>query len=421
MKGLKDVQPTISLLAFAVGVLLGSSAEADESHRGSPEGVDAVAPYRISVLTFEPGNDLFAAFGHTALVVDYGASGQSKVYNFGTFNLEQGSAKWRYMQGDLSYWLSVSTLSSTLKRYRQFGRGGTVQTLDLTAARASWLAKTLESLTDPSRRHYQYRHFDNNCCIKVRDLVDEATEGRLRAIFQRQRAGRSYREWTRSLMAPHPFLALLVDFVLGPAADRPINRYQEEFIPAVFAEDLAAATHQDRRPLVIQSEPVRPTGPAPEVHNLQQALYALGALALVFLGSVVFAAASPRRRASRRWLGSALVIYGVSLGLLGALLAFFQFTTHRFTHGNENHLLTPISHLWLAVPGAWLLVRQELGPRLRRATGVYLWGALALIGCDLLWKEIADVPQDNLRFLLPVAAASVLLLTAWRRVLPRGG
>jgi len=409
--GLSLVLP---LILVAVILLFGTRSAGQEQME--PASSDTRPHYRISVLTFEPGKDLFSAFGHTAIVVRYMASGQSKVYNFGTFDFRRKDATWRYIKGDLNYWLSVSTLSSTLKRYRNFGRGALIQRLDLNPDRARWLAKTLEAETHPSRRHYQYRHFENNCCIRVRDLIDQATGGKLRSTFEQENTRGSYRQWTRSLMADHLFYRVAVDFVLGPAGDRDLTRFEEQFLPRVFSEDLALVSlSEPRRPLVVDTQRLDPTGRGTTADAHPVVLTVLVGLAVLFVFGVAIPVALGHGVLSRRLLGMSLFVWALFAGALGLLLVFLQTTSHFCTHDNENHVLVPLTHLWLVYPGFRLLFRADIPRKLQWTTTFYLGLSLSALFLYWIGKVCALFTQENARYFVPVLVVNLLLFLAMRR------
>ena len=377
------------------------------------------APPRVSMLTFDPGDDLFAAFGHVALVATPDGGAPPKVYSFGNYDFARPDAKWRYACGHLDYWVSVSTLDATLERYRGFDRGAALRDLDLSPRQAEALVAALERATLPQNRTYRYNHVANNCCTKVRDLVDGATGGALRGRFSRLPASDTYRGWLRRSLAERPLWLALIDFSLGPSFDRPIDRYEEEFLPSVLSADLDAATLPDGRPLVSGRRrllPARAVGSAGRGARLEASLLP-GAAAIFSLACLALALAGARPWA-RRAAGVLLAIFGLASGACGALLVFLQLGVHVDAHGNANHLLAPAAHLWLVIPGVALVVRGRLGPRLARVTRLYLAAAVACLGAALL---LALGYQDNLRYVaLAVGPAiSMMLLStatlAYRR------
>jgi hypothetical protein len=365
---------------------------------------------RVSILTFEPGQDLFAAFGHIALVTRRsGAS--ARVYNFGNYDFGRPAAVWRYAKGELDYWISVSTLDSTLKRYRHFNRGAVLRTLDLNDQQTKALVESLEQATLPENRRYRYNHITHNCCTRVRDIVDNATGGALLRQFSTRPASRTYREWLWTLLGDRPAWLAFLDISLGPSVDGSVTRYEEQFLPLVLSADLDEAVLSDGRPLVALKEQLLPQGARVQGRphwwwGLLGATSGLGALCL--------ALAWGARPWSRRVLGGLISLFGLTSGLAGAWLVFLALGSHVDAHGNANLLVFPMTHLWLIGPGIGLLGSGRLGANLSHWTWRYLavsvaaaWGALVL---GLLgYQELA-------RWALPMAIFVSALTAAIFRV-----
>jgi hypothetical protein len=345
---------------------------------------------QIQVLTFEPGADLFSAFGHIALVATL-PNGATKVYNFGNYDFVSPGSVWRYAKGDLEYWVSVATLSSTLKRYRHFDRGAVLRELALSESQAERLIDNLERTTRPENRNYRYNHATNNCCTRVRDVINDATGGILFDRFSARSARRTYRGWLRTLLADRPYWLTFIDVSLGPSVDRPLTRYEEQFLPLVLSADLDETILADGKSLVVRKEQLLPQQARPSA-NSSLCWTGLG-VSIGFLLLCVGLAVSSSRW-SGRVLGAVLALFGLTLGIVGAWLAFLALGTHADARGNANLLLFPVTHLWLVVPGIALLVRGCLGPRLGPWTKWYLLVSV-LAACVALGLDLAGY-QDSL-------------------------
>src|SRR5688572_31500404 len=91
---------------------------------GVPREAQAVSPpARVSVLTMGPGEHPFTRFGHNAILLewDHGPR-QNAVYNYGTFAFDGLQGVEDFMAGRFRYWLSVSSMQSTLRAYGRAGR-----------------------------------------------------------------------------------------------------------------------------------------------------------------------------------------------------------------------------------------------------------------------------------------------------------
>lgn len=379
----------LALLLLLPAMLLAGSALA------APR---VVAAPRVAVLTFGPGDHAFSKFGHDAILIDDGQ--RELVYNFGTFRFDSPWLIADFLKGRLQYWLSVGTLDGTIAAYRAQNRSILLQELRMPAARRHALSRALAENALPQNRYYAYDYFRDNCATRVRDALDRAAGGAIRAASNGP--GRlTYRQHALRLVADDWPLYVGLHLGLGAPSDRPTLRWDEAFLP----EELAAILRTT--PLVSAEQILFAADRPPPRHTPPNRVpVALGIG--VLLGATAVMAASR----SRRVLGVLLALWGTLLGLLGCALSFLWLATdHVAAHRNENLALLPPWALGLAVAGVALARGKAWADKTARIlTAVALSGAVLLLPCKLLpWFG-----QDNAFFialLLPLWAG--LTLGTW--------
>jgi hypothetical protein len=417
------------LLAALVGAVLCAGvgvARAELTPLPTPRQTD---PLTIYVLTFGPGDHPFFKFGHNALWVHDVEAGTDKVYNFGTFAFSPRVIV-DFLHGRMIYWLSVSGLPAALASYEHENRTIDAQELTLPLATKRAVQQRLEENARPEHRDYLYDYFFDNCSTRVRDVIDPAVGGALRASA-RSPARLSLRGQALRMTADYWPLYVALDIVLGPDADRPIDRWAEMFIPQELARGLAAvtlATPDGPRPLVREARTIfaahRP--PPLEWPPARGRIFFLAGCAL---GLVFFLLGRAAGRTSsgavvaRVLLGLLLALWGLVAGFIGCFLVYvWALTDHVVAHHNQNILLF--------APWAIALLPLGIGvtlgwPRAGRAAGAVLSAALAatLAACFLKLGFVRH--QENVRllaFVLPVwlAARAALATTArlWVRDRP---
>ena len=358
-------------------------------------GLYSAQDARISVVTFGPGDHPFARFGHNALLVEDPRTGQGLVFNFGTFSFDSLSLVPRFLQGDLRYWLSVSSWRSTLEAYRRADRSIVVQRLNLSAEQTRKLVAALRVNALPENRSYAYHFYRDNCSTRVRDAIDQTIGGRLRALTAEQPARMSFREHTARMLAGDLALRLALDGALGPAVDVAITRNDELFLP----EELQRALREidverdgERVPLVASERVLhhaeRPaTASAPPSPTL--GMLALGgATAAVVLGLALL---GRRSSGARRAYFAICTGIGALAGLLGlACLALWLLTDHTVAYRNAN--LLQVSPVGLALAGALLIRREGGAKRLLPLSGLLLMSSLAGLGLHLIGAEQKNLP-----------------------------
>ncbi len=316
---------------------------------------------RIGVMTMQPGEEYWARFGHDAILVDDRADDPSSVpllYNYGYFDFDQPGFLLHFAQGYMSYQLAAVPLQDDLAGYAHDGRGVSLQWLDFTPAQAVKLQRYLQWNALPEHATYRYDYFTQDCATKVRDALDAALDGQLRAQLTAPSQGLTYRSEAVRLGAPLPWLGLSMHFALGPYGDRPLSRWDEAFIPMRLQASLRLIRTASGTPLVTQERVLLPQRLPPALTDAPRWRGWFVAMGLM-LAVLVLVGTSYAPRTTALFAG----LFWLVCGLAGlGLAAIWGFTEHVAIWGNENLLLT--SPLCFALlPGAWAMMRERDPPR----------------------------------------------------------
>lgn len=317
---------------------------------------------RLSILTFGPGDDAFARFGHDAVLVeDPSKPGRrgALVYNYGTFSFSSPLLALDFLKGDLRYWLGVGSLARTMEVYRAYNRSVRAQRLMLEPEAAARTVRFLEHNALPENRFYLYDYYKDNCATRVRDLIDRAYGGALRRSTQ-NKTGMSYRDHTRRLTESWPLLYFGLELALGPAVDHDLTEWQAMFLPEEVERNLAKLELADgSRTMAVESHDTlfAADRPEPPAHPSPQSprWLLIGLLA----GGVLAGLGALRGRGFRTCFAGTLGLVGLVCGLVGSiLLLLWLATSHEVAANNRNALLC----------GPWLLglvplVRDLARPR----------------------------------------------------------
>jgi hypothetical protein len=357
------------------------------------------ANLEVSLVTYGPGDTYWERFGHDAIELRDSVSGEAVNFNYGVFDFDERGFLLNFARGRMHYLMDAEPTALDESWYVQAGRSVTRQRLALAPAQAAALRDFLLWNLRPENARYDYDYYVDNCTTRVRDALDRALGGVLKAQLSARPGGMTYRQQTVRLMSAQPWLMLLLDFGLGPYADRPLNAWQESFLPAVLARELATARVDGAPgalPLVTATDllaPNRLEAPPAAAPDLRLPL----ALAGLVLAAMLLLA-------RRFWpTGFALLgtLYLVLATLAGTgLLVLWLLTTHHAAWANANLLL--FNPLALALlPSVWR-ARRAL-PTTRRADAVLLVQLLALLAAVLLhlYPGIVQQNQPWLLFALP--------------------
>lgn len=371
---------------------------------------------KISLLTFGPGADVPSWFGHTAIAVEDLRLRQARAYNYGMFSFDSTVVP-KYIMGRLEFWVGDVPMVPMLEFYKSLDRDVRVLELNLPSAQRAEIAAALEKNILPEHRMYLYHHYDDNCATRIRDLIDDATQGQF-ATYSNQPAAHDLRGHTRR----HAQIGLLdfgMMYAMTSNIDEPITAWDEMFLPSELERHVLAFTYEtpdgERVPLAGKNTtyyasktraPV-PDDPAPIIHIMALLGVAVGALGF----ALSFAATRRRRRATRVLYGLFNAGIGASFGLAGCFILFaWIFTDHSVMYHNENLFLTnPLTFLLFPL-GLGVALGRERAQRLLPRLWLLL-AAIALLG--LLLKVLPGFFQQNwltmalcLPMILAMAAAS---------------
>jgi hypothetical protein len=354
----------------------------------------------VWLLTYGPGEIYWQRFGHNAIWIRDQGLGLDHAFNFGFFDFAQEDFFLRFLRGRMLYFSAAQPAREEFAGYIDENRGIRAQKLDLEPDQKLWLLEFLLADIRPENRDYLYDYYTNNCATRVRDALDEALGGALRAASSEQQADQSWRDHTRRLTYRDFWLYLGLETGLGAPVDKAISRWDEMFIPATLADAVAGLQltgGSGSRPLVLEDAVLyRSTlDPPPAVPSGWWPRYLLVSLLIVLASALILRKARPawRRGLARAWLMLA--------GIAGLALVFFWFQTdHSVARMNLNVLV--LNPLWLM-----LALRPGKGKR-----AFALVAAFSLLSLVLPWIPPHQYNFDVLAAFLPLNLAAAWVLRA---------
>lgn len=389
---------------------LAGQAQAQQVAPPVPPSPDTATGLAASVLTLGRDAEVWELWGHNTIVLADRDQQTSRSYNWGLFDFRQENFILRFARGQMWYSMGARQTSRELAYYASRDRSMVLQDLALTQEQATALQEFLTWNDTDDNRHYSYNYYLDNCSTRVRDAVDRAVGGQLKAQFDTLPSGHTWRWETRRILGWNLPLYVVINLALGHPVDAEMTAWQAMFLPRRVMEYFRTARVVSASgqpiPLVSREQELNRSThfvdpDAPKATWIPLLLTGLLAGALLLrLGSA--ARASVR---ARRWFAVLGCAWSFSAGLLGALLlALWFLTDHVTSRNNENVLLlTPISLLLVV-----LLPRALKGSAgsVRAAVNVAsLVAGLALLA--LVIKVLPWFHQDNLELIaliLPIHA-----------------
>ena len=294
---------------------------------------------RISLLTADPGEEIYAVFGHSAIRVKIDVLDYDVVYNYGTFSFEQPNFVVNFARGRMMYYLSVSSYNSFIHTYISENRRMREQVFELDSAQTMFMVDFLQNNHKPENRYYLYHFFLDNCATRIRDLMPLIYEG---MAHPESKDSPTYRQLIHRYLRQHPWGKFGIDIALGLPTDQKTGIFEQMFLPDFLFDAYAKVLH-DGHPIVyetgiiyIPDEDRPPAISPPGLITPTVVCCLILALAIFFLYV---------RKGSRIFDFTLFFV----VGLTGVLVTFLWFfTEHTFTLNNLNIIWALPTHVVMA-------------------------------------------------------------------------
>ncbi len=360
---------------------------------GTPRAVAQLSDEtRISLVTIEPGDEIYSLWGHSALRIYDPVLGIDIAYNYGTFDFGSPvSFVARFAYGQLDYVLSVQSYpalrSSSLNLQR---RTIIEQELGLDSKQRTALYLFLSNNALPKNRTYRYHFLFDNCSTRIRDAL-QITLGNAVDFSTGTVPEATFRELVNAYVSDRPTLRFFMNLAMGLSVDRPVSSHTIAFLPlelAAAVDNAHVLVDGESQRLVVRSDTTAvPRNPS---HTVPWPTI-VGWLALG-LGLLL--------TSRQRFLQSFdTVLFGV-VGIAGLLIVFLWFVSlHDVTQQNLN-----LGWAWPTHVAVGLAFRLKRSPVWLR---VY-FGVTTLTALGVALSMVV-LPQS-----LPAPLVPLLLLIALR-------
>ncbi len=397
-------------LAFATALLIASPLRAQEP--GSQ--------LTVYLLTMGPGDEVWEKFGHDAIWIHDEANGTDIAYHWGLFDFADKDFVPRFVQGRMRYSMGAFDFNQTIYSYRMANRTVWAQQLNFTPGERQKLADFIAWNIRPENRYYHYDYFRDNCATRVRDALDAALGGVIKKETGSIPTNTTYRFHTSRLTQDSWPVFTGTMMGLGEPTDRPINAWEEMFLPVRMMNQLHSVrvqTAHGTEPLVVNERVLfQATRPAEDV-TVKRGMtgYLLIACVILLLGLALWVLGKNGNRAA---VLSLAALWSFIAGLAGVLLTgLWAFTDHIYSYRNENVLqLNPLS-LVVAVLVVRLIWKRRGGRSgtSGRATFIsaVVVAGLSMVGFVMqVFPMFNQVNGDVIALAMPVHLGVVALLVA---------
>jgi hypothetical protein len=191
----------------------------------------------VSLLTCEPGKELYSQFGHTAIRIQ-DTQGVDMVYNYGIFDFRTENFYWKFLKGQTDYMLGVYPTEHFIDEYSK--RNSTVweQILNMNKMEKKRLIEFLNENNLPQNRVYRYNFVYDNCSTRPYDMINKALI-KVAAVDVNYEP-ETYREMINNYIDDFPWSRAGINLVFGMDADKIVRNQQRVFLPENLKEMIQA-------------------------------------------------------------------------------------------------------------------------------------------------------------------------------------
>ncbi len=296
----------------------------------------------VSLITCGKGEELYAAFGHTAVRVRDTVDNYDIVFNYGMFNRSQPFFIPKFMRGIMDYELGVDNFNSFYIQYVARGIALWEQKLNLTPEEKLQIVSVLVENAKPENCKYRYNFVYDNCVTRPKIIFDKSfIADKDSIIYPRIKEKYTFRQLIAQYLGMNTWNKFGTDIVLGSSADKIVTFDERMFLPAEYMNTLQQATRKDGTPIVKSIEEINvtpnltPTAPFLSPTLVFTCLFVLVAFITAFWW-----------KKSLIWLDAFLFLVCGALGAIIFYLMFFSF--HPIVGGNYNLLwINPLYLIFL--------------------------------------------------------------------------
>jgi hypothetical protein len=186
---------------------------------------------QISLITGEPGEELYTKFGHSAIRVHDPAKGIDLVYNYGTFDFDAPGFYPNFLRGKLIYSLSVYDFKRMVYAYKYFNQSLFEQVLSLSYEEKKAAYDFLNNNYLPENRYYLYDFFFDNCSSRIKDVFQDILGPDLVFEDAHIKEYKSFRQLLDEFLEDSQWIDFGIDLLLGMPTDATATSEEYMFLP----------------------------------------------------------------------------------------------------------------------------------------------------------------------------------------------
>jgi hypothetical protein len=299
----------------------------------------------VSLITYTPGEELYQAFGHSAIRIKDDSLEMDRLYNYGTFDFATRDFYLKFAHGDLLYQLAVTQAEEEIGTVAAYGQGVSEILLNLSQDQKQQLYEALEYNLLPANRFYRYDFILDNCSTRPRDVLERVTRSQ---IIEKEDGKLTFRQMLDPYFVRMPWHGFGLSLLLGANLDRIASPRQACFLPADLERAVESAQNGEQK-LAAERREIVPPDMLP-----QTPVWLSPPVVFSFCGTAWFLWWFLRKQGHANWPSAIILTLSGATGLF--LLGLSSWSRLWVVQENYNLAWLVPTHL---IAGIWLFVSNK--------------------------------------------------------------
>lgn len=185
----------------------------------------------ISIITTGSGEQIYEAFGHSAIRVKDPVLQLDLIYNYGVFDFNQPNFELNFAKGNMIYSLARYEFKYFLRSYKKDKRWVKQQVLNLTQKERQAFFSFLENNALQKNRAYLYDPYFNNCATKPRDIIKHILKNNVSFKDNYLQKNLTFRDLTNKEIHWNTWGSFGLNLIAGTKLDQIAQPEEYQFLP----------------------------------------------------------------------------------------------------------------------------------------------------------------------------------------------
>lgn len=288
----------------------------------------------VSIITAGPGDELFEAFGHSAIRIKDPVLRLDLVYNYGIFDFNDPNFYMNFTKGKLLYKLGRYEFKYFLRNYNADKRWVKEQFLNLTQPQRQAFFMYLERNALEQNASYLYDPFYNNCATKLVDITKAVLKDNVKFNDDDIEKNKSLRTLMNYEIHWNTWGGFGINLALGSKLDKTVATekymYLPDFVYAIYKNSMVIVNDKEENLIKKETTVLEFEEKGTKVSLFNPFLI----FSIICLIGLFITYKDYKNKKRSTWLDFILL---ASTGLIGLLITFLWFfTDHSTTPTNFN-------------------------------------------------------------------------------------